>query len=131
MRMPENENVLGRSQSKDAVTTSFRMRISVAFLALGFVSLFAWVKIDLRLCTLFPGICTHVGGCTEIDHCPISWWQASEVLAFLFGPSIIFAVSAFGFSKTARTPLVWFEFAVALSVAHWLTMLLERLVAHL
>ena len=131
MNMAANENALRQTQPKGAASTSLRMGISVAFLVLGFVSLFAWAKIDVRLCASFPGICTHVGGCTEIDHCALSWWQWVDFLGFIFGPSILFAVAAFGFSKRVRTPLVWCAFAAALSFGHWSTMLLERIVVHL
>lgn len=44
-------------------------------------------------------------GCYEIDHCVVPWWVMAGMLAYLLGPSAVFAVIGWRVG-TSNTPLV-------------------------
>lgn len=87
-----------------------RLGLSLLFAVFGVASFFVFGVIEARLCEIFP-IFQHclskIGNC-GLD-CSQTWSFSKSVSAFLFffGPSIVFAIIAFVFSKKSHRFIYW------------------------
>ncbi len=105
-----------------------RVAFVIAFFLLGFASLWIGVSADLEICHMFPQYCQPKPGvCTELGKCNHSVLFEFGVVAFYFGPSIVFAIVANAFSKRPRSLLFWAALLVVLFVIHLIAIELLRL----
>jgi len=104
-----------------------RLLGAVSFAILGFISLWLWVGIDEKICEHFPKLCIR-HGCHELGKCPIDFWQGLVFLVIVFGPPVVFAVSAAIFSRQRRSWLGWSSLLCGLVALHWTTMLIDRVI---
>ena len=98
-----------------------RHAIALLFATLGLASLLFLGFIEARLCELLPALqhCrSEFNGC-GLD-CSQSWSLAEQIKAFLFffSPSIVFAITAFAFSKRPHRAFVWVALLVGLVAVH-------------
>lgn len=103
-----------------------RAGITVLFAILGIASLLFFDAIEVRVCELFPSILhcrARVPQC-GLD-CSQSWPLSKQMGAFLFffGPSIVFGMTGFFFSKQQRRAFFWGALLVCLVVAHSVVMI--------
>ena len=103
-----------------------RAGITLLFAILGIASLLFFDAIDASLCELFPSI-QH---CRARFHecgldCSQSWPLSKQVGAFLFffGPSIVFGMTGFFFSKQPRRAFSWCALLGCLVAAHSVVMI--------
>lgn len=101
-----------------------RLIAATCFAILGFVSLWCWAAIAQKI----PDQSRNsIGqGCYEIDKCPMSFFEGFLFFLLVFGPAVIFGVSAAIFSKTRRTWQSWLQLLGGLVGLHWVLMLIDR-----
>jgi hypothetical protein len=103
-----------------------RAAITLLFAILGIASLLFFDAIDVRVCELFPSIlhCRARFPQCGLD-CSQSWSLSQQVGAFFFffGPSIVFAMTGFFFSKQPRRAWSWGALLVCLVATHSVVMI--------
>lgn len=103
-----------------------RLGAAILFAILGFASFLIVVNSLLEwVCGRFKSYCPiNTGQCPGIDVCIESFWHAAFVFAVWLGPALVFATTAFIFSKRRRPFGAWITLAIGLAVAHSMVMLL-------
>ncbi len=101
-----------------------RSFIALAFALLGFASLLVVNVAYTWTCHHFAGYCkVYSGPCPGIDTCTPGTLLSLVLVAVYFGPSILFGVAGFLFSKQPRSVLAWIALVVGLIAIHSVVMI--------
>jgi hypothetical protein len=101
-----------------------RTAIALAFMLFGFLSLLVVNFTYTWTCHHFSGFCkVYTGPCPGIDTCTPDTLSSVVLSAVYFGPSIVFGIAGFLFSKQPRRAVVWGALLVCLILAHSVVMI--------
>lgn len=107
-----------------------RIIIAFAFALLGFASLLVANLTYTWTCNHFANFCkVYTGPCPGIDTCKPDALLNLALVAIYFGPSILFGIVGFIFSRRPRSALVWLGLIAGLVVLHSVLMILGTQVA--
>ena len=101
-----------------------RIVIALAFAMLGFVSLLVVNITYTWTCNRFSGFCKiYTGPCPGIDVCTPDTLFSLVLIAVYFGPSIVFSMAGFFFSKQPRSAFAWGALLMGLVFTHSVVMI--------
>ncbi|KAG8154333.1 hypothetical protein [Burkholderia catarinensis] len=106
---------------------------AIGFAIVGLVSVVVWAAIDTRLCSAFDRLCTpHPGECGGgVDACATTLHSTISLLAYLFGPPIIFGAIGFVLFARRRTPAAIAGYLAIAIAAQWLLTFVGVRVLHI
>jgi len=100
-----------------------RLIIAMAFVLAGFASLLVSNVTYTWTCNHFPNLCkVYTGPCPGIDACTPDTVRSMMFFAVYFGPSILFGIVGFVFSKETRSLWAWLRLLLGLVVLHSVVM---------
>ena len=101
-----------------------RVGVTLVFAMLGLISLLLADAAHSWLCLHVSGFCRQASGpCPDIDVCTPGALRSLVLFAVYFGPSIVFGMAGFFFSKKPRSAFAWGALLVGLVSIHSVMMI--------
>jgi len=110
-----------------------RLLGTIGFAIAGLVSVLAWSAVDTRLCTVIEHWCTPPAGTCGggVDACGTTIESTIELFAYLFGPSILFAVLGFYLFSRRRPVHIVAAYLVGAVIVQWLLWFFTTRILHI